>query len=119
MPAFDPASPYGINAHLPSSVLLDRVAAAGIAWIRVDFNMDQIQPAPGQYNWALTDQVVQDARARGLHLYPTLAYAPPWANGGVGGTCRPTRRTGTASWPPSSCAIVTTFSTGGCGTNPT
>jgi beta-galactosidase GanA len=82
MAAFDPASPYGINAHLPSSVLLDRVAAAGIAWIRVDFNMDQIQPAPGQYNWALTDQVVQDARARGLHLYPTLAYAPPGPMGG-------------------------------------
>jgi hypothetical protein len=84
MPAFDPASPYGINTHLPPPAHLDRVAAAGIAWIRVDFNMDQLQPAPGQYNWALTDQVVQDARARGLHLYPTLAYAPPWANGGGG-----------------------------------
>jgi hypothetical protein len=35
--AADPALPYGINAHLPSSALLDRVAAAGITWIRVDF----------------------------------------------------------------------------------
>ncbi len=29
--AADPALPYGINAHLPSSALLDRVAEAGIA----------------------------------------------------------------------------------------
>jgi hypothetical protein len=36
----------------------------------------------GQYNWAQTDQMVQEARARGLNLYSTLAYAPPWANRG-------------------------------------
>ena len=36
--AASPALPYGINTHLPSSAQLDRVAAAGIAWIRVDFN---------------------------------------------------------------------------------
>jgi hypothetical protein len=37
MAAFDPASPHGINTHLPPPAHLDRVAAAGIAWIRVDF----------------------------------------------------------------------------------
>jgi hypothetical protein len=29
--AVDPALPYGINAHLPSGAMLDRVVAAGIA----------------------------------------------------------------------------------------
>jgi hypothetical protein len=63
MPAFDPASPYGINTHLPPPAHLDRVAAAGIAWVRVDFNRDMIQPAAGQYGWALTDHL-PDARLR-------------------------------------------------------
>jgi polysaccharide biosynthesis protein PslG len=79
--AADPALPYGINAHLPSSALLDRVAAAGIAWIRVDFNWFMMEPARGVYDWAITDAVVRDARARGLNVYATLAYAPAWANG--------------------------------------
>jgi hypothetical protein len=80
--AADRALPYGINAHLPSSALLDRVAAAGIAWIRVDFNWVMMEPARGVYDWTLTDTVVSDARARGLNVYATLAYAPAWATGG-------------------------------------
>ena len=80
----DPALPYGINTHLPSSAQLDRVAAAGIAWIRVDFNWYMMQPARERYDWALTDAVVHDARARGLNVYATLAYTPGWANGGQG-----------------------------------
>ena len=82
--AADPALPYGINAHLPSGALLDRVAAAGIAWVRVDFNWWMMAPARGVYDWARTDAVVDEARARGLHLYATLAYTPGWANGGQG-----------------------------------
>ena len=57
--AADPALPYGINAHLPSGALLDRVAAAGIAWVRVDFNWWMMAPARGVYDWALTDAVVE------------------------------------------------------------
>jgi hypothetical protein len=78
----DPALPYGINAHLPTSALLDRIAAAGIAWIRVDFNWFMMEPEPGVYDWTTTDAVVGDARARGLNVYATLAYSPGWANGG-------------------------------------
>jgi polysaccharide biosynthesis protein PslG len=82
--AASPALPYGINTHLPSSAQLDRVAAAGIAWIRVDFNWYMMQPARERYDWTLTDAVVHDARARGLNVYATLAYTPGWANGGQG-----------------------------------
>jgi hypothetical protein len=82
--AADAALPYGINTHLPSSALLDRVAAAGIAWIRVDFNWIMMEPARGGYDWTLTDAVVSDARARGLNIYATLAYTPAWAAGGQG-----------------------------------
>ena len=80
--AFDPALPYGINVHLPSSALLERVAEAGIARIRVDFNWVTMEPTRGVYDWTLTDAVVNGARARGLNIYATLAYTPAWANGG-------------------------------------
>jgi polysaccharide biosynthesis protein PslG len=80
--AADPALPYGINAHLPSSALLDRVAEAGIAWIRVDFNWFMIEPGRGIYDWITTDAVISEARARGINVYATLAYTPAWANGG-------------------------------------
>ena len=81
----DPASPYGINTHVPSTAALNRVSEAGIGWIRVDFNWLQIEPTRDGYQWATTDRVVSDARARGLEIYATLAYTPGWANGGQGG----------------------------------
>ena len=80
--AADPALPYGINAHLPSSAQLDCVAEAGIAWIRVDFNWFMIEPERGVYDWTTTDAIIGEARARGLNIYATLAYSPEWANGG-------------------------------------
>jgi hypothetical protein len=80
--AADPALPYGINAHLPSSAVLDLVLDAGIAWIRVDFNWYLMEPDRGVYDWSTTDQVVSDARARGINIFATLAYTPGWANGG-------------------------------------
>jgi hypothetical protein len=66
--AADPALPYGINTHLPSSGLLDRVAEAGIASIRVDFNWYMMEPERGIYDWTTTDAVVGEARARGLNI---------------------------------------------------
>jgi Beta-galactosidase len=89
-PAADPALPYGINAHLPSSALLERVAEAGIAWIRVDFNWFMIEPDRGVYDWTTTDAVISAARARGINVYATLAYSPEWANGGQNVNAPPT-----------------------------
>jgi hypothetical protein len=87
--AADPALPYGINTHLPSSALLDRVAAAGIAWIRVDFNWYDLQPERERHDWDLADAVVDAAHTRGLNVYATLSYTPAWANGGQGRNAPP------------------------------
>lgn len=80
----DPALPYGINVHLASGAVLDRVTEAGIAWIRVDFNWFLMEPRRDVYDWSVTDAVVDAARARGLNVFATLAYTPGWANGGQG-----------------------------------
>lgn len=75
------SSPYGINSHVPNNQVLDLIAQAGIKWIRVDFNWFQLEPAKDSYNWGFMDSVVNNARARGLEIFATLAYTPSWASG--------------------------------------
>ena len=77
----DVSSPYGINTHVPDSATLDLVAQAGIGWVRVDMNWFQMEPGRDNYNWGFMDAVVNNARARGLEVFATLAYTPAWANG--------------------------------------
>jgi polysaccharide biosynthesis protein PslG len=77
----DVNSPYGINSHVPDNATLDRIAGAGIGWIRVDMNWFQMEPGRDSYNWGFMDTVVNQARARGLEVFATLAYTPAWANG--------------------------------------
>ncbi len=76
---------YGFNCHLPLADQLDRVRACGLAVVRVDFNWAFIEPSRGDFRWDQTDTLVDEASARGLWLYPTLAHPPPWAgiNGGL------------------------------------
>ncbi|HEX5760548.1 MAG TPA: cellulase family glycosylhydrolase [Thermoanaerobaculia bacterium] len=83
--AFEP-SPYGINAHAPQGVevtrLFDQVAAAGIGWVRIDFVWASVQPSEGTWDWQVYDRLAEEAAARDLELYATLAYSPDWATSG-------------------------------------
>lgn len=36
----------------------DATKAAGLGWVRIDLNWDQCEPAPGAYDFALLDGVV-------------------------------------------------------------
>ncbi len=79
----DSSSPYGINAHLPSSsVVFDKIKDAGIKWVRLDFNWDEIEPFQGYFDWSHCDRVVNQALERGLSIFASLAYTPPWAGDG-------------------------------------
>lgn len=93
-------SPYGINAHIPDGDTLQSLAEAGLGWVRMDFNWHLLEPAKGQFNWAPFDTAVQEAQARGLKVFATLAYSPKWA------VANPTCMDGTAnpcrSKPPAS-----------------
>jgi hypothetical protein len=83
--AFEP-SPYGINIHAPGDPelerQLDRVAAAGIGWVRIDFAWAVVQPARGTWDWRLYDRIADEAAARDLEVFATLAYTPAWATAG-------------------------------------
>src|SRR5262249_2173449 len=62
---------------------LDDYGRIHARWIRHDFAWDAIQPAQGTFAWGGFDQLVSTARARHIHLVPTLTYTPARANGGA------------------------------------
>jgi hypothetical protein len=85
----DEASPYGVNAHAPGGddlrFLLDRAEAARIGWIRIDFIWGWVEPARGRRDYALYDDIVSEARARGIEVYASLVGTPAWATDGSPG----------------------------------
>ena len=118
------ASPFGVNVHAPQgpemNAAFDRLKAAGIGWVRIDFIWAWAEPVRGKYDWRVYDAIAAAANARGLEVYATLAYTPAWATYGPAVTGVPGTRTtggGSASAPPS--ATATRSGTGGCGTSPT
>lgn len=70
----------GVNVHLPADDELDACADLGVGWIRIDNNWLVVEPRDGRYEWRELDRVVDGARARGLEVFMTLAYAPGWAS---------------------------------------
>jgi polysaccharide biosynthesis protein PslG len=59
---------------------LNRIAADGVSWIRLDLSWADVQPGgPNLWHWSDFDRVVAAAKARHLRILPTLAYTPPWA----------------------------------------
>jgi len=58
------------EAHVKKA--FQRIAAAGIRWFRLWQRWDDIEDAPGHYQWANLDKVVELAQANGLVLYPCL-----------------------------------------------
>ena len=85
----DEASPYGVNAHAPGGddlrFLLDRAEAARIGWIRIDFIWGWVEPVRGRRDYALYDDIVREARARGIEVYASLVGTPAWATDGSPG----------------------------------
>ena len=58
---------------------LDKIAAAGAAWIRVSFRWSAMQPQADRYNWSVHDRIVRLAYERDLKVIANVAYTPPWA----------------------------------------
>lgn len=52
----------------------------GFSWIRFDLQWETVQPSNSKtYDWSAYDRIVDLATKNGLHVLPTLAYAPKWA----------------------------------------
>ncbi|MFN2595268.1 MAG: cellulase family glycosylhydrolase [Actinomycetota bacterium] len=92
-----PLPAFGVQVHAlwefsdaERKVIFDKLAAAGVTWVRMDFGWCSLQEdARGQYSqWFIdnADQAVDEARAAGLKVLMTMWCTPAWANGltGVG-----------------------------------
>jgi hypothetical protein len=73
-------SVYGINSHLPTQSDLEMIKAAGIDWVRFDFNWFQLEPSNNSFQWQVTDPIVNKAHELGLNMFATLSYTPQWAS---------------------------------------
>ena len=84
------ASHFGVNIHAPQggdvAARLDKVRAAGIGWVRIDFIWPWVEPAQDQFDWHVYDALIAATQARGLSVYATLADTPGWATDGPPGT---------------------------------
>jgi O-antigen ligase len=58
---------------------LDLIVDGGFVWVRQTFPWAQIELAPGEYEWATWDRIVDATTARGLRLIAVLDRAPAWA----------------------------------------
>lgn len=89
--------PYGANFFLDREVeawkqekTLDMARAAGIGWIKQQFSWEEIEPQPGEYDWAKYDRIVDLAQRYGMRLIARLDRSPAWARGDCGfATCPP------------------------------
>lgn len=83
---FNLNSPYGINAHAPTGTnltqLFDKLQAAGIGWVRIDFNWFVIEPSQDVFSWGIYDSIASAAAARNLRIFATISYSPQWATSG-------------------------------------
>ena len=75
----------GVTVELagrPSDALATRLAElreAGFGWVRQRFDWREIEPAPGEFDWAQTDRLVDAISQAGLAPVAVLDGAPDWA----------------------------------------
>jgi hypothetical protein len=79
---------YGFNTFLIgneggatyNNQTLDKVREAGFGWARIQAQWRELEPFPGQYNWAPLDIQVNAAQAKGLKLMVSTVQSPSWAS---------------------------------------
>ena len=69
----------GVNIHFTTGHArdLDRIAAAGFKFIRMDFGWGGIERVRGEYNWADYDGLTASLEQRGLRAIYILDYSNP------------------------------------------
>ena len=75
-------------------VVLDKLAAAGVKWVRIDLGWQSLQEvgANTYSQWYVdrADRTIDMAKARGISVLATLWATPDWANGAAGRHVPPT-----------------------------
>ena len=81
--------------HNRRAQVLDQLVRSRAKWVRIDVSWAMIQPNRGSYDlrWGvpLVDDVISQARERGLKVLVMFWRTPAWANGGKGELVAPDR----------------------------
>ena len=81
-PSTGSATGFGINGHIPSDAAADRIEAAGIEWVRIDFLWSVVEPERDLYDWSVYDALIERLEDRGLRIFAGLGDTPGWATSG-------------------------------------
>lgn len=78
---------YGMQAFLwwrPETADRDlgMIRDAGFGWVKQTFAWRDIELAKGQFDWSVTDRIMQQVEQYGLHIVVRLDHQPEWAGGG-------------------------------------
>ena len=73
------ASAAPLSGVYSEEVASERTAANGFDYIRRPISWRLIEPQPGVYRWAGYDQIIADAAAKNLTVFPFLVDPPEWA----------------------------------------
>ena len=89
----DPIEPYlseqpvlGLNVELEQydgnalGETLSQIESTGAGWIRQTFAWADIEPRPGQFDWADASRIVDAIGSTSLHLIAVLDTAPAWSS---------------------------------------
>ena len=78
-------NPFGVNVSLQQydekdlEKALALIEAGGFQWVRQTFPWADIEPQPGQYDWATWDRIVAAGGEHNLKLIAVLDTSPDWA----------------------------------------
>lgn len=74
---------YGIQADMMSDGnhdrILQHITGMGFGWVKQQIEWFRYNPAPGQYDWAPIDSMVDHANAYGVNVMLSVVKAPGWA----------------------------------------
>ncbi len=84
---------------------LGRQHDAGVGLVRQYIWWNRMEKSPGVYDWSRMDQLVTDAKAKGMQILPTLLYTPDFYSS------KPADSTSTAQFPPADPQKLANFAT--------
>jgi hypothetical protein len=89
LPPF-PSDSFGYGIQVQGSVgdpkhTIGSVQKLGMNWIKQQVRWEHIEPAPGEFNWALIDGVIDEADRAGVYVMLSVVTAPEWTRTNSGG----------------------------------
>jgi hypothetical protein len=82
--AHDELNPFGVGSSAQASgryaSWLPKMAAAGVKWVRLFPDWNQIEPARGKWDWSQLDGMLAAAASNHVHLTGLFLYNAKWVN---------------------------------------